>query len=217
MTYKDIEERYNLNIGNQYIVEIPNMSRDDMAELFGELELNKGVEIGVDRGEYSEVLVKANPNLKLYGVDPYLMSAYESEINPKEAGIHINQEGFEGNYEIARARLDKYPNYTFVRKTSMEALKDFEDNSLDFVYIDANHDFINFISDLHFWMKKVKPGGIIAGHDYANFSFRKHNHVKRALDAYARCYRMIPFFVVGSDEKKEGQTRDKFRSWFYIK
>ena len=98
---------------------------------------------------------------------------------------------------------------------SMDALKDFEDQSLDFVYIDANHDFLNFTMDLHYWMKKVKPRGIISGHDYAYFSYKKFNHVKRALIAYARCYRMIPVFAVMYD--RNGLKRDRYRSWFYVK
>ena len=212
-----IINKYKLNIGNQYIVEIPDMDRTDLANLFSGLNFKLGVEIGVDRGEYSEVLCKANPDAKIFGIDPYKISAYEKVIVPKEAGIHVNQDGFEGNYTEATYRLKEYENYRLLRLTSMDALDLFEDNSLDFVYIDANHDFLNFIQDLHYWLKKVKPGGIMAGHDYANFSYRKHNHVKRALDAYARCYRMIPLYIVGTDEVVPGQKRDKFRSWMYVK
>ena len=217
MTYKDIEKRFSLEVGNQYIVEIPNVGRDDLAQMFGEFGLNKGAEIGVDKGEYSEVLCNANPNLELFGIDPYMLSAYEKRINPKEAGIHDTQEGFEGNFDVAQKRLSRFSKYTFIRKPSLEALDDFDDESLDFVYIDANHDFPNFINDLHEWLKKVKTGGIMSGHDYANFSYRKFNHVKRALDAYARCYHMIPLFIVGSEEKADGVKRDRFRSWFWIK
>lgn len=216
-TYKYIIDKYNIDVARQYIIEIPDMDRNDLANLYKELNFNLGVEVGVDKGEYSEILCKANPNLKLFGVDPYVLKAYEKEINPKDAGIYGTQEGFEGNYEKATARLAPYKNYRLVRSYSMDALKLFEDESLDFVYIDANHDFLNFIQDLHFWLKKVKPGGIMSGHDYANFSYRKHNHVKRALDAYARSYRMIPFFVAGADEYQEGIKRDKFRSWFWVK
>ena len=97
----------------------------------------------------------------------------------------------------------------------MEALADFEDNSLDFVYIDANHDFVNFTQDLHEWYKKVRVGGIISGHDYAYYSYSKFNHVKRAVIAYARCYRMIPLFAVMYDP--HGLRRDHFRSFFYVK
>ena len=216
-TYEYILDKYKIDAGNQYIIDIPDVGRDDLADIFGELNFNIGVEIGVDRGEYSEVLCKANPNLRLFGVDPYQLSAYEPVINPQQAGIHVNQEGFEGNYEQATTRLKPYPNYRLVRSYSMDALKLFEDDSLDFVYIDANHDFPNFINDLHEWLKKVKTGGIMSGHDYANFSYRKFNHVKRALDAYARCYHMIPLFIVGSEEKADGVKRDRFRSWFWIK
>jgi hypothetical protein len=99
----------------------------------------------------------------------------------------------------------------------MNALKLFPDNSLDFVYIDGNHDFLNIIQDIDGWKKKVRPGGILSGHDYANFSFKKHNHVKRALDAYARSYRMIPFFIAGDYEVRDGEKRDKYRSWFWVK
>lgn len=216
-TYKYILDKYKIDVGNRYIVEIPNIGRDDLAVLFGELGFNRGVEVGVDKGEYSEVLCKANPNLELFGVDPYILSAYEERINPKEAGIHDTQEGFDGNLDTAKNRLARFEKYQFVRKPSLEALDDFEDESLDFVYIDANHDFPNFINDLHGWLKKVKTGGIMSGHDYANFSYRKFNHVKRALDAYARCYRMIPMFIVGAEEKVDGVKRDRFRSWFWIK
>ena len=213
--YDYIVKKYNLNVGSQYIVEIPNMGRDDLAKLFAELNLNKGAEIGVRRGEYSKVLCKANPNLKLYSIDSWMLSDYE----PLEQITALNapQEYFEGKYQETIRMLSSYKNCTIVRKSSMDALKDFEDESLDFVYIDANHDFVNFTNDLHYWLKKVRMGGIMSGHDYAYFSYKKFNHVKRALVPYARCYRMIPLFIVGAEEYKDGVTRDKYRSWFWVK
>lgn len=215
--FEYIINKYKIDIGGRYIVDIPNMGRDDLAKLFAELNFKIGAEIGVDKGDYSEVLVKANPQCKIYGVDPYSRIAYEPNIKPHEAGIYDTQEGFEDNYYKARAKLDKYPNYVLLRGYSQDVLKQFEDQSLDFVYIDANHDFPNFINDLYQWSKKVRMGGIISGHDYAIYSYRKFNHVKRALDAYARSYRMIPMFIVGDMDYKEGITRDKFRSWFWVK
>jgi hypothetical protein len=216
-TYKYITDKYKIETNNQYIISIPDIDRVDLAKLFNELNFKIGAEIGVDRGEYSEILCKNNPDMKLFGVDPYVLSAYEPDINPKKAGIHVNQEGFEGNYEQATKLLTPYPNYRLIRSYSSDALKLFKDNSLDFVYIDANHDFPNFIFDIHSWLKKVREDGIICGHDYANFSYKKHNHVKRALDAYTRCYRMQPLFIVGGDNYIKGMKRDKFRSWFWVK
>ena len=209
-TYDFIIDKYKINVGSQYLVDVEGMVGSvALSKLFAELKFNKGVEVGVDRGEFSEVLCKDNPNLHLYSVDPWSPGAYE-EGNPYKS----KQEYFEGCYQETVKRLASY-NCTIIRKTSMDALKDFEDNSLDFVYIDANHDFLNFTMDLHYWMKKVRLGGIISGHDYAYFSYSKFNHVKRALIAYARCYRMIPVFAVMYANK--GLKRDRYRSWFWVK
>ena len=49
----------------------------------------------------------------------------------------------------------------------MDAVKDFADRSLDFVYIDANHEPQFVEEDIREWSKKVKVGGIVSGHDYA--------------------------------------------------
>jgi len=212
-TFDYIIKKYNIKVDNQYIVEIPNMGRDNLAELFAELNFNKGVEVGVFKGKYSEVLCKANPNLKLYGVDAWRLDVHEPEVFVGGE----TQQLFDDIYDEAKKRLTPYKNYIFVKKTSMEAVKDFEDNSLDFVYIDAGHDFINFANDLHYWLKKVKPGGIMSGHDYARYPSRKLIHVKRALEAYVWSYQMFPLFVVGAMEYQEGVTRDRYRSWFWVK
>jgi len=212
--YKYIIKKYGINVGRQYIVDIPNIGRDDLAKLFSELEFKTGAEIGVERGYYSKVLCESNPNLHLSSIDPWLASAYDLE-----AGIHAvdtEQKRYDKRYEACVKFLKPY-NCTVIRKSSLDAVRDFEDESLDFVYIDANHDFLNFIQDLHHWRKRVRVGGIVSGHDYANFPFRKHNHVKRALQVYARCYRMIPLFIVGAMEYEDGMIRDKFRSWFWVK
>lgn len=211
-TYDYIVKKYNLKIGKDFFVEIPNMGRDDLALLFAELNFNLGAEVGVDKGEYSEMLCRANRELHLYSIDPWKGSAYE----PGMSGVNEEQPFFDNRYKEAKRRLSPY-NCTIVRKGSMAALKNFDDNSLDFVYIDANHDFVNFTNDIHHWLKKVRPGGIISGHDYAYFSYGKFNHVKRVIEAYMRCYRMIPYFVVGTYTCDKGLKRDKYRSWFWIK
>lgn len=216
-TFKYIIEKYNLQKNldaREYIIDIPNIGRDDMAKLFAELGFEEGAEIGVERGLYSEVLCKANPKLWLHCIDPWSAGAYDPQ-----AAIHAvdtEQSKYDERYKECVERLKPY-KAVIDRRGSLEAIKDFEDESLDFVYIDANHDFPNFINDLHNWKKKVRPGGIVSGHDYAIFSYKKHNHVKRALEAYARCYRMQPLFIVGAMEYKEGTTRDKYRSWFWVK
>lgn len=59
-------------------------------------------------------------------------------------------------------------NYTPVKMCSVDAAKLYEDGSLDFVFIDASHDYENVKNDIIAWFPKVKLGGIMGGHDYDN-------------------------------------------------
>ena len=72
--------------------------------------------------------------------------------------------------EFAEFSFDKmiqnYKNVYKVKKSSVEASKDFEDGSLDLVYIDAAHDYNSVKQDILTWLPKIKKGGFIAGHDY---------------------------------------------------
>ena len=77
-------------------------------------------------------------------------------------------------YHALATQIDIYPifldnmgdrKFTPIKKTSVEASKDFEDNSCDVVYIDMQHTYEAVSEDLKHWYPKVKNGGYIAGHD----------------------------------------------------
>lgn len=213
-TYEYILKKYNLHPRREFYIEIPNMGRGDLAKLFAELKFTKGAEIGVEKGIYSEVLLKANPNLQLFSIDPWSPNAYEPDIR---RSIAYGKAHAERCFSVAKKRLSQYKTCIIIRKTSMSALKNFEDNSLDFVYIDGNHDFVNVTNDIHEWAKKVRTGGIVSGHDYAYFPSGRYNHVKHVLLAYTRAYGIKPVFIVGAFAYDKGMIRDKFRSWFWVK
>ena len=65
--------------------------------------------------------------------------------------------------------------------TSLEAAKQFEDNSLDFVYIDACHQYDDVVEDIKLWEPKVRPGGWIGGHDFADWKIEVKNAVLDTL------------------------------------
>lgn len=69
-------------------------------------------------------------------------------------------------FEGCKYNFEKYKNINMIRKWSKDAAELFEDNSLDFVYIDGDHrpEFVK--EDIELWWPKIKKGGIIAGHDY---------------------------------------------------
>lgn len=53
-----------------------------------------------------------------------------------------------------------------VQAVSWEGAAFYADGSLDFVFIDAAHDYDSVTRDLKAWYPKIKKGGIFAGHDY---------------------------------------------------
>lgn len=204
-----IAKKFDLNLDQRSPIEIGNVGRRQLAELFNELGFKRGVEIGVAWGFYSEVMCNANPGVELYGVDPY--ERQEGYIDYKLKST------FEGLEQRAHEKLDPFPNYHFVRKTSMEALQDFEDGSLDFVYIDGDHCFESVVNDIAKWSKKIRKGGIISGHDYAKH--RKPGvkiHVVDAVRGYTSAYKIDNWFVLGNQASHEGLIRDKIRSWCWV-
>lgn len=56
--------------------------------------------------------------------------------------------------------------YTAIQRSSVEAASNYADHSLDFVFIDAAHDYNNVRADILAWKDKVKPGGTLGGHDH---------------------------------------------------
>ena len=63
--------------------------------------------------------------------------------------------------------------------TSEQAAKNFPDETFDFVFIDADHDYEEVANDILYWGRTVKVGGYLCGHDYG------HKHckgVKQAVD-----------------------------------
>jgi predicted O-methyltransferase YrrM len=177
----------------------------DLPRLFKEMGFKVGAEIGVARGFYSKWLLYGIPGLKLYLIDPW--KAYgEYTEHSKESDQPI----MDANLKKAKERL-KGKNVVFIRKTSMDALEDFEDESLDFVFIDGNHSFEYVIADIAGWSKKVRKGGIVSGHDYWNSVDRGGNpklcQAKDAVDAWTKT-NQIKFYVA---------DKDKSPSWLWIK
>jgi SAM-dependent methyltransferase len=191
-------------------IEIPKATRNDLPLLFNALGFTKGVEIGTWKGEYAETLCKLAPSVDLTCVDPW--KAYAGYFD----FTGLEQVQYDNVYKRTAKRLSKY-NARLLRKTSGEALADFADASLDFVYIDGNHELSYVVFDLVNWARKVKPGGIIAGHDYLRLTNNYgHTHVVEAVQAVADSYHIHPVFLLGLRAKEEGIPRDCQRSFFWI-
>ncbi len=196
-------------------IEIPNVSRLDIVRWCRELDFRIGVEVGVAQGEFSKLLIVGNEQMKLYGVDPWEPYAGYND--------YVKQDSFNELWEEAQRRLVGFKRFELVRKYSIDAVKDFEDNSIDFVYIDANHEEAYVYEDITEWTKKVKPGGIISGHDYVRLrtprveGVRYPYGVKEALHRYVKDNNIRPWFVLGLNAEYPRLVREGIRSWAFVR
>ncbi len=191
-------------------VEIPDCSRNDLPAFFVEMGYKKGVEVGVYKGEYTEVLAKSG--LEVFGVDPWL--AYDDY--PYYTTRKQQQDLLDEQFAETKSRLMPYMKTKLIRKTSMEAIQDFEDESLDFVYIDGNHAFKYVAEDMCEWMKKLKKGGALCGHDYI-YANPLNFHVRHVVDAYVAAYGVRQLFILGRKHPDKSEKRDPWRSWMIFK
>ncbi len=122
-------------------------------------KLGKGVtgaEIGVYKGDNAEFILTLLEPTMLYLIDPW-NNFLDIDSNEIIGYTH---------YIETQERLKLYGNKRLIKKTSKEANKLFNNEELDFVYIDADHHYEAIKNDLNLWYPKVKKGGILSGHDY---------------------------------------------------
>lgn len=114
------------------------------------------VEVGVLHGMSLAFLgveiVNSGKDIKLFGVDNF-------RWHDKQYSIVLKNLAPLGD----RIRI--------VQSDSAEASRLFDDRSVDFVFIDATHEYEAGMKDIAAWLPKMRSGGTIAGHDYSPDSF----------------------------------------------
>lgn len=136
-------------------------------------------EIGVWKGDYSNLIFKKVKPKRFYLIDPW---KYFPEYNRRWYGGSYarNQEDMDRIYKKVVQRFKKKKSVIIIKEVSEQASKKIKNNSLDFIYIDGNHSYQHVKRDLELYFPKVKPGGIIAGDDLI-WGIREGLPVLRAL------------------------------------
>lgn len=109
-------------------------------------------EIGVDEGVFTEQILNRTSPRKLHLIDSWATERFHTGLK-----LAI-EEKFSAR--IAEGSLAVH------RGLSTEVLSTFEDGYFDWVFIDTNHQYGTTRDELALAERKVKAGGIIAGHDY---------------------------------------------------
>ncbi|MGH7139679.1 MAG: class I SAM-dependent methyltransferase [Pirellulales bacterium] len=142
--------------------ELRLLTRDRLGTLLNRVGLlGEGVEVGVAAGDYSKTILDFWEGRRLHLVDAWRRLPDYHDINNLSDEEH-------------RARLDELPEklaahrgrYQIHRMLTDDAAAEFKDESLDFVYLDANHTYESTTRSLRLWYGKLRRGGLLAGHDF---------------------------------------------------
>lgn len=120
-----------------------------------------GAEIGVKEGRFIHFMLETFPCLTMYAVDPW---EDQPGANEDYIGWNWNQ-----IYQQYRQKIAGNENRVIeLREYSDSAADNVPDGSLDFAFIDAQHDYESVLKDIEAWYPKIKEGGLLCGHDYDN-------------------------------------------------
>lgn len=147
----------------KYRAELKDLARDYML-----LKTGDGIcaEIGVDEGDFSEKILRQTEVKRLHLVDSW---QHMEEFTDRCFCGASEQDDMEAKYQRVVGRFEEEVVEGVVsihRATSEEAAKSFRDESLDWLYLDANHLYEFVRDDIEGLWPKVKPGGWFCGDDY---------------------------------------------------
>jgi len=148
-----------------------NTRLDLIRHIGQEFTEGKGVEVGTFKGQFSKEIMN-NWSGTLYMVDVWrpLESGYDDSSN------HGKYDG--GVYNNAMENIKGFEDRAIMVRATSEISSDmFNDESLDFVYIDANHAYDYVVQDIKLWHPKVKKGGYLCGHDYLNLNWNDDTNI----------------------------------------
>jgi len=127
--------------------------------------VGRGAEVGVYKGDFSGKILNLWKGGTMFLID--IWRTVENEYND----VCNKDEQLEYMMEVCEVIKGNEDRANLIRATSETASTLFANESLDFVYIDANHSYEHVKKDLSLWFPKVKKGGVFAGHDYLNIDW----------------------------------------------
>lgn len=126
-----------------------------------DLENKICVEVGVALGEWSNLIYHCNPKIL------WLIDCWEHQKDEiyHEPDFNLEQDKMVVRYHDVVRKFKDCLNVRIVRDYSDSAVRLFDQESVDFVYIDANHSMDACYKDITVWWSIVKSGGCLSGHD----------------------------------------------------
>ena len=165
---KEILSRYRIydRLEDEYFNEkMPSVNRlFGLIDLLEHHEANKEwkvIEIGSYAGASAELISQ-------YVEEVTCCDIWEEYIHPLERALNV--------YQNFKKTKERNPNIIERKKKSDELINEYDNNTFDMIYIDADHSYQSTKNNILKWFNKIKNNGIVCGHDY------HMNEVKKAVD-----------------------------------
>jgi cephalosporin hydroxylase len=167
-----------------------------------------GVEIGVNRGMYARRILENAAPRRLHLVDPWPTDSGDDYI--RTYGV---RDDMETHYQLVKttfADAIACGQVVLHRQYSRESASSFAHGELDFAYVDGMHTYEACLEDLRLFAPKVKPGGLLMGHDFSNtvMGRRKAFGVVRAVSEFVAESDFRPVLVTLESAPSYVLTRD---------
>jgi hypothetical protein len=151
-----------------------------------------GAELGVFEGDFSQILFDSGKFEKLFLVDIFHGLMFSGDKNGRNGKtIDLNNA-----YDKLIHRYHNDQSVEIIKNTTEVFLNSLFDNSLSFVYIDADHSYDAVVRDLRLSRFKVCDGGIIAGHDY---NINQFPGVYAAVNEFVTEHRLLVTFTTDDE------------------
>lgn len=157
MNPKEIMEAGGPKVKNDY----PDHRKYFLEKMIRKNQYKIGAELGVQYGFTYCHLIETFDDLTMIGVDTWA-AKHEMNLPISDTGESLNKEMY---YHLLEWSKNYGDRVKLIRDYTDEAVKTIADESLDFVFVDAGHSFQCAASDIKHWTKKIRKGGMLAGHD----------------------------------------------------
>lgn len=139
---------------------------DIVSEHANERGWTMGAELGVLRGLLFFRILDRCPKVTLVGVDIWEPRPEQDAIR-SDGGRSYKEHDLGGYEREVRKSAAQYGNRAIIHKMrTTEAAKLYDDETFDFVFLDADHTYEGVRADIAAWWPKVKIDGMLMGHDF---------------------------------------------------
>ncbi|KAG2437354.1 hypothetical protein HXX76_006009 [Chlamydomonas incerta] len=137
------------------------MTRYDLGAEAERRGYKTGVELGVQTGVFAEHALRTWPSCVTY----YLVDIWKTQENYVD-GANVPQDRQEQFLADAKQRMQPFAAKAVFLRNFTSAAAPLIPDPVDFVYVDARHDYCGVVEDLTLYWPKVRSGGMMAGHDF---------------------------------------------------